>query len=306
MTTRTLAKDFHKLQKNITSFSNGEARVASFDDELTSFEVELNIKDGFYKDGIFTFGVNVTAHYPEKPPAVTFKSPIFHPNIGDGYDNEIVCLNLLSEDWQMNNDLEDVVQGMLFLVKNPALDDALNPLFCELDDEFDESLANFAGLVRQSLEGGIVEGVVFERNPGLGEEDKMPEEVPEEKNNHCLGGIGPATPETTKSTIDNKSLALVVSENSPFPVPGTVMMFSSKDDLYRCGLYWVYNNFLKFSDNGEMVCHIVGCPKWLAKLAALMFGGPTKRTKNTNIFLRNLRTFQMFPYFNRTLTWNAR
>ena len=306
MTTRTLAKDFHKLQKNITSFSNGEARVVSFDDELTSFEVELNIKDGFYKDGIFTFAVNVTEHYPEKPPTVTFKSSIFHPNIGDGYDNEIVCLNLLSEDWQMNNDLEDVVQGMLFLVKNPALDDALNPLFCELDDEFDESVENFAGLVRQTLEGGIVEGVVFERNPGLGEEDKIPKEVLEEEDNHCVSHIGPAIPETTKSTTDNKNPALVVSENSPFPVPGTVIMFSSKDELYRCGLYWVYDNFLKFSDHGETVCEIAGCPKWLAKLAALMFSSAMKRTKNVNIFLSNMRTFQRFPNFNRTLTWNAK
>ena len=302
---RTLAKDFHKLQKNITSFSNGEARVTSFGDELTNFEVELNIKDGFYKDGIFTFAVNVTEHYPEKPPTVTFKSPIFHPNIGDGYDNEIVCLNLLSEDWQMNNDLEDVVQGMLFLVKNPALDDALNPLFCELDDEFEEGLENFAGLVRQSLEGGIVEGVVFERNPGLGEEDKMSEEVPEAENNHYVSDIDPETPETTKSTTDNKNLALVVSENSPFTVPGTVMIFSSKDELCRCGLYWVYNNFLKFSTNGEMVCQKGGCPKWLVKLAALMFSIATKRTKN-NIFLRNLRTFRRFPYFNRTLMWNTK
>ena len=301
MTRRSVAKDFYRLQKNIASFSNGEARVVSFDDDFTFFDVELNIKDGLYKNGIFVFGVHVDEGYPEQVPTVTFKSPIFHPNIGDGYDEGNVCLNLLSEEWQ-GNDLEDVVQGMLFLIKNPALDDTLNPLLCGFLQDFDEdtsAMTRFAALVRQSLEGGNVEGVEFEtrfeRNPGLVVKDKIAEEISKMSRETENPG-GEIASEKTNSTIDNTNLALVMS----FPIPGTAMNICSKDELYRCALYWVYKNFSPPSGK------TAGCPKWLAKLAAFMFGDKTERRKNSNLFLRNLRTFQTFPFFNRTLTWNTK
>ena len=297
MTTRSVAKDFYKLQKHIYSFSNGEARVVSFDDELTKFEVELNIKDGYYKEGIFTFEVRLTENYPVEPPTVSFKSQIFHPNIGDGYeDSGMVCLNLLEEDWQATNDFEDVAQGMLFLVKNPALDDALNPLFSDLsdDDVDDECMESFAKLVRQSLEGGEVEGIVFKRNPGLVQKDKILEESnPPE--------IAQGKSETAYSRIDCANPALALSEKFHFPICETAMNICSKDELYRCGLFWVYNNFTNFSTNGKAVCRRAGCPKWLAKLAVLMFDRTTSKKENVNILSRKLRTFQRFPFFNRTL-----
>lgn len=197
MSNRSKMRDFNKLQRTIHSFSNGEAKILSFDDELTKFEVELNIKDGLYKDGIFTFEVEFVDNYPIHSPSVRFTSQILHPNIGDGYDNGVVCLNLLSDDWHAN-DLEDVVQGMLFLVKNPSLDDALNPLFCDIeevsiipnDERLDECKPDvnctrtFSELVRRSLEGMEIEGVKFRRNPGLLLKDKVA--CPLDTENHNL------------------------------------------------------------------------------------------------------------------------
>ena len=183
MTARSVAKDFYKLQKNIASFSNGEARILSFDDELTKFEVELNIKDGLYKDGIFVFEVTLE-EYPDAAPTVWFDSPIFHPNIGDGDgfdDHREICFSLLNEHWH-GNDLEDVVHGVLFLVKNPNQDDAMNQ-YISSDEE------DFATLVRQSLEGGEVGGVVFDRNSGLVQKDKLVEqsEIPNSKTTPEIG-----------------------------------------------------------------------------------------------------------------------
>ncbi len=298
MTGRTVAKDFYRLQRNVNSFSNGEARVTSFDDELTKFEVELNIKDGYYKDGIFSFEVSIPENYPDQAPTVCFNSEIFHPNIGDGYENGIVCLNLLSDDWQAN-DLEDVVQGMLFLVKNPALDDALNPLFSEFYDDFGEDMEYFATLVRKTLEGGEVEGVEFQRNPGLVQKDKILEDS-KMVNTEDPPVIAPEKYEMTNSTIDNTNPALALRINPAYP-DIHAMNISSKDELYRCGLFWIYRNF---STNGKAACRRGGCPKWLARLAALMFDGTTKSNEHVNIFSRNLRTFQRFPFFKRTLMWH--
>ena len=276
MTRRSVAKDFYKLQKNIASFSNGEARVLSFDDELTKFEVELNIKDGFYKDGIFVFDV-ILEGYPDAAPAVWFNSPIFHPNIGDGFDDREICLNLLGEDWE-ENDLEDVVHGVLFLVKNPNSHDALNP-FSSCDEE------DFATLVRQSLEGGEVGGVLFDRNPGL-----VQQEIP---SSTTTLEIAEKVSEVTNSTVENPCLTSLL--------PISTIKISSKDELYCRDLYWIYRNFTYISRNGKLACGRGGCPKWLARMAALMFGGQRKRKETVNILSKSLKSFERFLFLGRTL-----
>ena len=286
MTRRSVVKDFYKLQKNIASFSNGEARVLSFDDELTKFEVELNIKDGFYKDGIFVFDV-ILEGYPDAAPAVWFNSPIFHPNIGDGFDDREICLNLLGEDWE-ENDLEDVVHGVLFLVKNPNPDDALNP-FSSCDDE------HFAILVRQSLEGGEVGGVVFDRNPGLVQQDKLVEQ-PEIPSSTTTLEIAEKVSEATNSTVE-----CLENPCLTFLLPFSTIKISSKDELYRRGLYWIYRNFTNISRNRKPGCGKGGCPKWLARMAVLMFGDTRKGKETVNILSKSLKSSERFLFLGRTL-----
>lgn len=151
-----LAKDFHKLMKNIASFSNNQANVAHYEETLDEFKVEITPNDGLYSGGKFEFEVKVQ-DYPQKAPAVTCNTQIYHPNIDE---NGEICLNLFSE-WAETNTLEDCIQGLLFLLYNPNLDDPLSPWF---DPEFDTDLEVFAENVRISLEGGVVEGNQFERN----------------------------------------------------------------------------------------------------------------------------------------------
>lgn len=151
-----LAKDFHKLLKNIASFSNNQANVAQYEETLDEFKVEITPNDGLYCGGKFEFEIKVQ-DYPQKAPAVTCNTQIYHPNIDE---NGEICLNLFSE-WAETNSLEDCIQGLLFLLYNPNLDDPLSPWF---DPEFDTDLEVFAENVRISLEGGVVEGNQFERN----------------------------------------------------------------------------------------------------------------------------------------------
>jgi len=151
-----LAKDFHKLMKNIASFSNNQANVAQYEENLDEFKVEITPNDGLYCGGKFEFEIRVQ-DYPQKAPNVTCSTQIYHPNIDD---NGEICLNLFSE-WAETNTLEDCIQGLLFLLYNPNLEDPLSPWF---DPQFDTDLEDFAENVRLSLEGGIVEGNQFERN----------------------------------------------------------------------------------------------------------------------------------------------
>ena len=158
----TLAKDFHKLMKSIASFSNKQAEVCHYEENLESFKVEIVPNDGLYCGGKFDFEVTLQ-NYPKDAPNVTCVTQIYHPNIDE---NGEICLNLFNE-WVETNNLEDCVQGLLFLLYNPNLEDPLSPLF---DPEQDNDYDTFAQNVRQSLEGGVVEGLSFERN--LVEEDK--------------------------------------------------------------------------------------------------------------------------------------
>lgn len=158
----TLAKDFHKLMKSIASFSNKQAEVCHYEENLESFKVEIVPNNGLYCGGKFDFQVTLQ-NYPKDAPNVTCVTQIYHPNIDE---NGEICLNLFNE-WVETNNLEDCVQGLLFLLYNPNLEDPLSPLF---DPEQDNDYDTFAQNVRQSLEGGVVEGLSFERN--LVEEDK--------------------------------------------------------------------------------------------------------------------------------------
>ncbi|XP_078366702.1 nedd8-conjugating enzyme UbcE2M-like [Oculina patagonica] len=152
----TLAKDFHKLMKNIASFSNSQANVADYEETLDEFKLEISPNDGLYRGGKFEFEVKIQ-DYPKIAPNVTCTTQIYHPNIDDAGE---ICLNLFSE-WAETNTLEDCVQGLLFLLYNPNLEDPLSPWF---DPEDDTDLEDFAQNVRLSLEGGVVEGNEFERN----------------------------------------------------------------------------------------------------------------------------------------------
>ena len=90
---------------------------------------------------------------------MTCLTNIYHPNIDptDQYAN--VCLNIL-DDWPPSYGLQDLIQGILFLLHNPNLDDPLSPYF---DDFYDEE--EFAKNVRMSLRGEKVEGVTFDTRP---------------------------------------------------------------------------------------------------------------------------------------------
>lgn len=163
-----VAKDFHKLLRNVDSFSAGQAKITNFEDDLEEFVVEIIPADGVYQHGKFKFQIS-TKDYPFVAPEVHCQTKIYHPNIDlvDDEEEETderlggdVCLNLFDE-WNASNDLQDCVQGLLFLMYNPNLEDPLNPMFSPSDYE---NYNEFVADVRKSLKGEEIDGYKFERN----------------------------------------------------------------------------------------------------------------------------------------------
>lgn len=166
--TALLLKHYRLLAKNIDSLSDGQAWLKPTDedsdqeDTLTTILVRLAPRSGPYRGGQFDFELDLSDGYPASPPLVRAVTPIYHPNI-DYYDDcseGEVCLNLLDELWSADMSLEDVVQGLLFLLHEPNLEDPLSSVFNGTEDE-----EEFYQTVRQSLRGGMeIEGLYFERN----------------------------------------------------------------------------------------------------------------------------------------------
>ena len=50
-------------------------------------------------------------------------SPIFHPNI---VEDELICCNILGDEWESNTTLEGVITALYCLLDNPELDNALS------------------------------------------------------------------------------------------------------------------------------------------------------------------------------------
>ncbi len=158
-------KELNELLRDVSKLTDKQCKILkiSGDDEESikkkvKFIIEVIPSDGPYQGGKFDIQFTVSHRYPTLSPSVQCLTPIYHPNIDD--DGEI-CLSLF-EDWSSEyNNLFDCVYGLIFLLKNPNLEDPLSPLFCPEDAQYmDVFLKN----VRTSLEGGSVEGFQFKRN----------------------------------------------------------------------------------------------------------------------------------------------
>lgn len=168
--TALLLKHYRDLARNIESFSDGQAKLKerNGDDDcsLDVISVTLAPKTGLYRGGKFDFELDVSTEYPACPPVVHCMTQIYHPNIDFSDESGEVCLNLLDELWTSNMTLEDVIQGLLFLLQNPNIEDPLNCMFTGSEDE-----EEFQQNVRKSLRGEEVDGVPFERNLSASYED---------------------------------------------------------------------------------------------------------------------------------------
>ena len=154
-------RDLKKLILAMDSLTNGQAAIIVNEENMCEFKLIIIPNDGPYSNGRFEFDISYDdpSDYPYSAPRVLCTTPIYHPNIDTEETCETnVCLSLFDE-WESQNTLEDVVQGLLFLFYNPNIEDPLNPLFngTEDSDEFEEN-------VRKSLLGEDIDGTEFERN----------------------------------------------------------------------------------------------------------------------------------------------
>ncbi|KAG8189666.1 hypothetical protein JTE90_022481 [Oedothorax gibbosus] len=91
-----------------------------------------------YNKGAFRIEINFPAEYPFKPPKITFKTKIYHPNIDEKGQ---VCLPIIStENWKPATKTDQVIQTLVTLVNDPEPE---HPLRAELAEEYSKDKKKF-------------------------------------------------------------------------------------------------------------------------------------------------------------------
>ena len=81
--------------------------------------------DSPFSDGWFKLKFDVSANYPQSPPAVKFLTRVFHPNVH--FETGEICLEVLkAEHWNVQWTLESVTRAIVNLLLNPNADSPLN------------------------------------------------------------------------------------------------------------------------------------------------------------------------------------
>ncbi|RAO73249.1 uncharacterized protein BHQ10_009261 [Talaromyces amestolkiae] len=148
-----------RVQRDLQELSLGSTMKMTFPnpDDILNFTLTIEPDEGMYKGGSFNFTFSINQNFPHDPPKVKCTQKIYHPNI-DLEGN--VCLNILREDWKPVLNLNAVIVGMQFLFLEPNASDPLNK---EAAEDLRLNREGFKKNVRNSMAGGNVKGVSFDR-----------------------------------------------------------------------------------------------------------------------------------------------
>jgi len=133
--TRRLTKELNDIKKSgqkvLRNIIVDEGNVLNWNGLVCS-------DDPPYNKGAFKIEIQFPAEYPFKPPKVTFKTKIYHPNIDEKGQ---VCLPIISpENWKPATKTDQVIQALLALINDPEPD---HPLRGDVAEEYTKSRAQF-------------------------------------------------------------------------------------------------------------------------------------------------------------------
>uniref|UniRef100_A0A3Q3WCY3 E2 ubiquitin-conjugating enzyme n=1 Tax=Mola mola TaxID=94237 RepID=A0A3Q3WCY3_MOLML len=133
--TRRLTKELSELRTKGPKYF----RNIQVDESNLSYWQGLIVPDcSPYDKGAFRIEITFPADYPFKPPKITFKTKIYHPNIDEKGQ---VCLSIISaENWKPATKTEQVLQNLLTLVNCPQPE---HPLRADLAEEYSKDRAKF-------------------------------------------------------------------------------------------------------------------------------------------------------------------
>lgn len=104
-------KAFNQDDDNETLFA------APHDNNIMIWDcVMFGPEHSLWEGGIFKMTVTFSEDYPNKPPKIIMKTPVFHPNF---YANGLICLDILNTQWSPVFDAHAVLKSIQSLLTDP-------------------------------------------------------------------------------------------------------------------------------------------------------------------------------------------
>ncbi|OLL24956.1 Ubiquitin-conjugating enzyme E2 14 [Neolecta irregularis DAH-3] len=120
----TTAKRLAKDAALVNSSPNPNIKIDINESNLATWQCTLTGPAGTpYKGAKFSFNIEFPDTYPFKPPIITFKTRIYHPNI----DSEgAICMSIVkNEEWKPSIKITAVLEDLVRLFQEPNPDDPL-------------------------------------------------------------------------------------------------------------------------------------------------------------------------------------
>jgi ubiquitin-conjugating enzyme E2 A len=116
---RKLVKDYKNIQtdKPHGVTANPSEQIMVWDSLIYGAE------DSIWEGAIFRLSLEFTEEYPNKPPEIIFRSPIFHPNV---YLDGKICLDILQNKWSSLYDVSAILISIRSLLTDPNPDSPAN------------------------------------------------------------------------------------------------------------------------------------------------------------------------------------
>lgn len=114
--------------------------IALTNDDLTQWHVTILGPEGSpFLGGKFLVHLDFSDSYPFKPPKIKFLTKIYHPNVKT--DTGEICTQAIEKQWVPTLNAKFVIEAILSVIKNPTLDNALEP---EIGQQFSSNYNTFA------------------------------------------------------------------------------------------------------------------------------------------------------------------
>ena len=119
MITKRLQKELQELKED--NLPNIQAEPSN--SNLHHWTAYLNgPENSYYEGGIYKIDIVFPDKYPFKPPKLTFKTKIYHPNISV---SGAICLDILSSKWSPALSITKVLLSLSSLLTDPNPSDPL-------------------------------------------------------------------------------------------------------------------------------------------------------------------------------------
>jgi ubiquitin-conjugating enzyme E2 D/E len=126
MSHRRLQREYQELLQDPPA--NCTAGPVSEADYFTWEAMIFGPEDSPYTGGVFNLLIRFPSDYPFKPPIVTFKTKIYHPNINAAGG---ICLDILKNQWSPALTISKVLLSILSLLTDANPNDPLVPAIAQ-------------------------------------------------------------------------------------------------------------------------------------------------------------------------------